>query len=204
MPKPSGPQSPRERKHLYLQRASDKLVCHCNCDDAWITFPPQMDCPWCGCGWLFCCSKCRKAFAFAKCVEINESWEETALRDLNSRGPDFEKPTADDVEAWVAAMKVMCEELEPGQEYVYLDGWFIPTDIEEISMEGMHAYHELNCVPQVEALNDPDVIKELLGNEDYWTENQVPDDDEHDHDDEYEEDGESAEDEEDEEDEDKE
>jgi len=182
MPAPSKSSSPPAvKKHLYLKRANDKLVCHCECQDALITFPPQMDCPWCGCGWLFCCAKCRKAFTFAVAVEVNESWEETALRDLKGRGPDFEPPTPDDVATWVEAMQVMCEELEVGEEYVYLDGWFIPTDTEEISMEGMHSYHEINCVPQVEALQDKAVIEELLGNEEYWMENQVPEDDDHEH-----------------------
>ncbi|QDU27387.1 hypothetical protein ETAA8_24740 [Anatilimnocola aggregata] len=191
----STPLTARPKKHLYLKRANDKLVCHCQCDEALITFPPQMDCPWCGCGWLFCCAKCRKAFSFAVAVELNESWEATALRDLQGRGPGFDAPTEDDVAAWVEAMQVMCEELELGEEYVYLDGWFIPTTVEEISMEGMHSYHEINCVPQVEALTDKSVVEELLSNEEYWTENQVPEDDEHEH-----EEGEDDEDEDDEED----
>jgi hypothetical protein len=174
------PRKPSERKHLYLKKASNELISHCNCTDAPITFPPQMDCPWCGCGWLFCCANCRKAFTFAVAVEVNESWEETALRDLNGRGPNFQ-PTREDVEAWIQAMQVMCEELEPGEEYIYLDGWFIPRNTDEIVVEGMHAYHELDCVPQVKALSDKSILEEVLGNQDYWTENAVPpDDDEHD------------------------
>ena len=167
------------KSHIYLKKASNELVCHCTCYNAPITFPPQMDCPWCGCGWLFCCANCRKAFTFAVAVEMDESWEVTALRDLNGRGPNF-KPTADDVADWVEAMQEMCSELEPGQQYVYLDGWFIPRDTEEILIEGMHSYHELDGVPQVMALEDKSVIADVLGNEDYWAENEVPpDDDEH-------------------------
>jgi len=191
MPKPptqSPPRKPTAKKHLYLQKANDKLVCHCTCDEAYITFPPQMDCPWCGCGWLFCCAKCRKAFAFARAVEVNESWEETALRDLKNRGAEFEEPTEEDIAAWVEAMQVMCQDLEAGEEYVYLDGWFIPTNTEEIVIEGLHSYHELDGVPQVMALTEPEILTELLGNQEYWTENQVPpDEDEHEHG-EYEED----------------
>lgn len=171
---------PSAKKHLYLKKASNELISHCTCDDAPITFPPQMDCPWCGCGWLFCCANCRKAFTFAVAVELEESWETTALRDLNGRGADF-KPTQDDVADWVEAMQEMCGELEVGKEYVYLDGWFIPRETDEIVIEGMHSYHELDGVPQVAALRDKSIIPELLGNEDYWTENEVPDD-EDDHD----------------------
>jgi hypothetical protein len=168
------------KKHLYLKKASDELVSHCTCDDAPITFPPQMDCPWCGCGWLFCCANCRKAFTFAVAVELHESWEATAMRDLGNRAPDF-KPTEDDIAAWVEAMQELCSELEVGQEYVYLDGWFIPRNSEGIEVEGMHSYHELDCVPQVVALQDKAIVEEVLSNQEYWTKNEVPqDEDEHD------------------------
>ncbi len=179
------------QKHLYLKKASNELISHCTCDDAPITFPPQMDCPWCGCGWLFCCANCRKAFTFAVAVEMDESWEATALRDLKNRGKDF-KPTEDDVADWVEAMQELCSEIEVGEEYVYLDGWFIPRDTDEITIEGMHSYHELTCVPQVVALKDKKIIEEVLGNQDYWAENEVPqDEDEHD---DFEDDGEEYED----------
>lgn len=189
MPKPHRP--PPARKHLYLKKASNELISPCTCDDAPITFPPQQDCPWCGCGWLFQCANCRKAFTFAVAVEVDETWEETALRDLNGRGPTFE-PTRDDISAWIEAMQEMCRDLERGQEYVYLDGWFIPRDTEEIQIEGMHSFHDLNCVPQVVALQDTTILEEVLRNQDYWAENEVPpdEDDEHDdyEDDDYEED----------------
>src|SRR6266566_1407987 len=54
---------------IYLRKANDNLVSHCKCDEAYISAPSQMDCPWCGCGWLFTCSHCRKAFTFAEAVE---------------------------------------------------------------------------------------------------------------------------------------
>jgi len=178
----SPPARPAVKKHLYLKKASNDLISHCTCDDAPITFPPQMDCPWCGCGWLFCCANCRKAFTFAVAVEMPESWEATALRDLANRAPDF-KPTEDDIAAWVEAMQEMCGELEVGEEYVYLDGWFIPRNTDEIVIEGMHSYHELNCVPHVAALAEKSILDDTLGNEEYWTENEVPQDEDDEHDD---------------------
>jgi hypothetical protein len=50
-------------KHLYLRKANDDFVSHCKCPkaDSLISSPGQMDCPWCGCGWLFICSRCNKA-----------------------------------------------------------------------------------------------------------------------------------------------
>src|SRR5262249_18861030 len=55
-------------RHVYLRKANNDLVSHCACAqaDALVTAPSQMDCPWCGCGWLFICSRCRKAFTFAE------------------------------------------------------------------------------------------------------------------------------------------
>ena len=195
MPKPPPPK-PTVKKHVYLKKASNELISHCTCEEAPITFPPQMDCPWCGCGWLFCCANCRKSFTFAVAVELNESWETTALRDLNNRGKDFQ-PTEEDVAEWVEAMQELCSEVEVGEEYVYLDGWFIPRDTDEIMIEGMHSYHELTCVPQVEALRDKAILEEVLGNQDYWTENEVPLD-EDDEDDEFEDEDSDDEDDEDE------
>lgn len=46
-------------KTIYLIKDNDDLCSHCACETAYITFPPQMDCPWCGCGWLFSCTACR-------------------------------------------------------------------------------------------------------------------------------------------------
>jgi hypothetical protein len=190
---PTSPAQP-VKKHLYLKKASNELISHCTCDDAPITFPPQMDCPWCGCGWLFCCANCRKSFTFAVAVELNESWEATARRDLGNRGKDF-IPTADDIADWIEAMQELCSEIEVGEEYVYLDGWFIPRETDEITIEGMHSYHELTCVPQVVALEDKAIIEEVLGNEAYWVENEVPQDENDEHDDEFEDDDEDEEDE---------
>ena len=86
-------------KHLYLRKANDDLVSNCRCAkaEALITAPCQMDCPWCGCGWLFICSHCRKAFTFAEAFEVEESWEATgerAIRGLFHASPNPVKLTS--------------------------------------------------------------------------------------------------------------
>ena len=105
---------PLNDDHIYLAKANDNLVSHCRCAEALITFPPQMDCPWCGCGWLFTCIVCRKAFTFAKGVVVSEPWEETAKRDLRNRGKE---PTVDEVSEWVNAMKELLSDVRVGEEY---------------------------------------------------------------------------------------
>ena len=156
---------PFTQGHIYLAKASDKLVSHCRCADGLITFPPQMDCPWCGCGWLFTCIGCGKAFTFAKGIEVPEPWEETAKRDLRRWGKE---PPRDRVSEWVEAMKELLRDVNPGEEYVCLDGMIIPTTATSVCFEGWHSRHDLPFVPQVAALQEPSVLDSTLGDRDYW------------------------------------
>jgi hypothetical protein len=156
---------------IYLAKANDKLVSHCKCKQALITFPPQMDCPWCGCGWLFTCIDCRKAFTFARGVELNESWEDIARRDLTNMWK--RKPVAKDVRDWVGAMKELLADVEAGKDYVCLDGTIIPADAAGIEFEGWHSRHDLEYLPQVAALKKPSIVDKVLANPDYWRSNAV-------------------------------
>jgi hypothetical protein len=158
--------------HIYLVKANDRLVSHCRCGDGQVTFPPQMDCPWCGCGWLFTCVSCRKAFTFATGIVVNESWEETARRDL--RGRSKEDPSDEEVDDWVAAMKELLSDVTEGAEYVCLDGTVIPTTEAEIRFEGWHSWHDLPYVPQVAALSDPSVLQSTIGDPEYWRSTALP------------------------------
>ena len=155
-------------KHLYLRKANEKLVSHCRCAaaDALITSPGQMDCPWCGCGWLFTCMVCRKAFTFAEAVEVDESWEALAKRDIRRffrRAPDDKE-----VEEWVESMQILLRDIHAGEQYVYLDGWVISVDEQNIDIEGWHAWHDLYEVPQVAALEDFSIRTEMLASPEYW------------------------------------
>jgi hypothetical protein len=118
-----------------------------------------MECPWCGCGWLFTCIKCRKAFTFARAVEVTDSWEDLARRDISAMGMD---PTDESVNDWVQSMQAYLSGVVVGEQYVALDGWVIPADAESIDFDGW------KFVPQVAALNDPSIVETLLSNTDYW------------------------------------
>ncbi len=165
-------------KHVYLVKDSDDLVSHCHCKEAHITFPPQMGCPWCGCGWLFTCIECRKAFTFARGVEVNETWEETARRDLTNRWNA--KPSKREVTSWVLAMQELLADVEVGKKYVCLDGAIIPADVDELDIEGWHSHHEFAFVPQVAALTDRSIIDNYLANREYWLKTAIDDDDDDD------------------------
>lgn len=154
-------------EHLYLAKANNDLVCLCNCAEATIASPMQMDCPWCGCGWLFICSGCRKAFTFARAVEVRESWQDTAeqvIRTMYRREPE-----QGEAEQWIDFMKILLKGVRLGQEYVYLDGWVIPASAHAVRMEGWHSNHDLPYVPQVAAMDDPTVSERVLSNRNYWT-----------------------------------
>jgi hypothetical protein len=162
-------------KHIYLAKASNDLVSHCRCEDGLIAFPGQLDCPWCGCGWLFSCLKCRKAFTFGKGIETDQSWESLARGDLFGRWNRI----ADDLEVqqWLNGMRELLDDVEPGQTYVSLDGHFIPADEAEVDIVGWHSHHRLAFVPQVAALQDPSIIDTMLAKRDYWESNRVLHDD---------------------------
>jgi hypothetical protein len=87
----------------FLTKASDMVISHCRCpsENALIMFPAQMDCPWCGCGWLFTCRTCRKAFTFATAVEVEASLEELARQDLSSGFYRGKKVPDDALEDWI-------------------------------------------------------------------------------------------------------
>ncbi|MBI1903016.1 MAG: hypothetical protein HYS13_18105 [Planctomycetia bacterium] len=152
--------------HAYLVKDNNELVSHCPCPQAQIAYPPQADCPWCGCGWLFSCIDCRKAFTFARGVQVSEPWEELGRRDLRAM---FEKePNDDDVDEWVEFMKRFLAEVEVGKQYVVFDGRLIPTDKVRLDFDGWHATHQLDFVPQVAALKDKAILATLLSNVNYW------------------------------------
>jgi hypothetical protein len=164
-------------KHLYLRKANNDLVSHCKCDKAvaLISSPAQMDCPWCGCGWLFICSRCNKAFTFAEGVEVEESWDQTAVRTL--RAMYRREPEPGEAEDWAAFMKILLNDIRPGETYVYFDGYVIATAAQALSIEGWHARHDLEFVPQVAALTDPTVDEGLLSSREYWQCNRIERDD---------------------------
>jgi len=153
---------------IYLRKANDDLISHCRCAEAYIAAPRQMDCPWCGCGWLFPCSVCRKSFTFAEAVEVDFTLEEMARRDIQGNEQSNKEPSKDRIQEWVEFMELILRGIEVGRRYVYFDTYVIPTDADGVQLEGLHSKHDLAVVPQVEALRDRSIVEGLLCNPDYW------------------------------------
>lgn len=156
---------------LFLAKASDDLISHCKCPDTFIGAPAQMDCPWCGCGWLFVCPQCRKVFTFARAEKCELTWEQLAHRDLD--GKYGRQPTQEDVDEWIGFMQMLTRGLQLGTDYVYIDGWIFPTTETPLIFDGMHARHELAGVPQIAALSDRQSLAQTLGNRRYWDERKL-------------------------------
>src|SRR5262245_36774327 len=142
--------------HIYLMKESNLLVSHCKCDDAYVTFPGQLDCPWCGCGWLFSCIACRKAFSFARAVLVDVSWAELARRDFEGQFKREGEPG--EIEELAEALEEIHSGVELGERYVMLDGSFIPVTAAKLQFDGWHSRHDLGFVPQVAALKTRSIV----------------------------------------------
>jgi len=160
-----------ENKVVFLIKANDDLISHCKCEGIPIGAPAQMDCPWCGCGWLFICPNCRRAFTFAWAVEVELGWEQLAHNDLDGKYGNV--PTDQDIAEWIEFMKILLKHIEVGQQYVYIDGWVLPAHQKELRFDGWHSRHELEMAPQTAALTDSSLLDATLGNERYWRENEI-------------------------------
>lgn len=165
---------------LVLKKASQDGVCFCNCEPGLVGVPNQMDCPWCGCGWLFCCVTCGKAFTFATPVEVDMDLTELVRQDFLRRGYS-EDDLPDLVEPGVEYLAHMYEDLEPGHEYVYLDGALIDTQTEPpIQFHGFVAAHDLPALPHLAARQDPSKFDATISDPDYWDSRALPDSEEED------------------------
>ena len=90
----------------------------------------QMDCPWCGCGWLIPCSKCFKSFTFAEIKEIDTPLVEIGRREMAAIGID--DIDDDELHQWASYMGEMMDCFEVGDKVVYLDGGYFSVDSENI------------------------------------------------------------------------
>lgn len=151
---------------IYLKKANSDLIDFCDCDDGLIRSPGQMECPWCGCGWLFTSITCRKAFTFAVAVELETGWQDLAKRDLQGFG--VKDPSKKDINDWITPMKQMLENVKLGQIYAYIDGCVFQKNSTNIKFEGLYARHKFTQLPHTKALSKPLVEKQVLSNPTYW------------------------------------
>jgi hypothetical protein len=165
---------------IYLVRTNSEGICWCSCPEA-IVVPPgcgQAACPWCGCGWLFDCMLCHKAFTFAKAVKLDVPYSAIIQMDRNNRDEQRKDPRVHPMlrqknnpverEREQRRLNVYDLDLEVGKEYVYLDGRIFSTDTAKVSFTGIFAQHDKLELPQIVHRNDKEAMSAALGNRDYW------------------------------------
>lgn len=127
-----------------LVKANDDLISHCSCDTAYAT-NGQLDCPWCGCGWLFTCSTCRRAFTFARVVELAVPPDDERVY----QGADLDF-------------------FEVGELALYLDGMLLGPRDADIDFAGYFARHVMPKLPHANAAQKSD-LEVVFGDRSYWT-----------------------------------
>jgi hypothetical protein len=160
-------------RHKFFFKANDDVLSHCPCEGAPAMSTGQLDCPWCGCGWLIACSLCGKSFTFAEVRETDIPLVELGRREAAARG--LTGISDDEVAAWAGGMADTLDLFEVGDIVVYLDGEYWTVDSTDIAFDGYFARHQLDRLPHVEALSDPAHLNRVLGNPKYWFDRELPD-----------------------------
>lgn len=152
---------------LYLQKSSDEAISWCRCDpkDALVSVPghAQADCPWCGCGWLYSCIVCRKAFTYARAVEIDATPKALVAADLKSFGEVL--PSASMLAEGISTIERL--DLIEGVEYAILDTQPVAVEPGPVSIRGAYGDHDLTELPQ-RAWRPTMADNHILGMPSYW------------------------------------
>jgi len=152
---------------LYLKKATGpQPISFCDClpDEALIASPGQLNCPWCGCGWLFSCTHCRKAFTVATAIESPFSLRELVTADVERY---YKSTQAEDVVLpRLNRMAFMLKHVVPGRNYVYLDGAVHEVGV-EINFAGEYGSHSFRQAPHGEPGATYESLRGPLGR-DYW------------------------------------
>jgi hypothetical protein len=155
-----------------LAKASDDVLSHCQCSTPLASLPGQLDCPWCGCGWLISCTQCRRAFTYARVVEVETDYE-TYVQDDRRRGgyADYDPSELNDCASW---LEDTLADIPVGKTVVYLDGMYFDVGANPGAFEGLYALHALERLPHFEALRTPALLRATLGELSYWLERALP------------------------------
>lgn len=154
----------------FITKANDDVLSRCTCTGVIAAGPAQLDCPWCGCGWLISCMNCRKAFTFARVIDFPGSYRDIVREDFQRRGEDV---TEDDITRGALWMEEAFSNLKIGDIVVWLDGAYMPLDTANFAYDGWHAQHDFDRLPHAVALEQPGALQQTLGNQAYWQEREL-------------------------------
>lgn len=142
----------------WIVKASDEGVSCCSCAEALARLPgaDQLDCPWCGCGWLFSCASCGLAFTYGRIAEV-ETWPTQIAHDmltLNDDGTHAEVIPTRNLGRLPALRDAIANQSSllgaVGSDVVIIDGRVLPLDYEMRSagFVGRRGVHRLSRLPQ--------------------------------------------------------
>jgi hypothetical protein len=154
----------------WLVKSSEDTICFCECDgDNAIAAPPgwsQMDCPWCGCGWLFTCATCGLAFTYAVCKDAPDLTPARLANDYYKRV--FGEPCPPErLRVYAGEVVSKLTPLVVGAEYIVLDGQALNTSITAAVFTGEYANHSLAALPHVKYRGDREGLVQAMCR-DYW------------------------------------
>lgn len=161
------------KKQKFLFKANDDVLSFCQCENEPAMSSGQLDCPWCGCGWMIACSRCTKSFVFAEVRATHIPLMELGRREVAARG--LTTVTEPEIAEWAQGMARMLDKFEVGDIVVYLDGWYWRVDSTDLAFDGDYASHRLDRLPHAEALEDPARLRAILGDQQYWLDRELPD-----------------------------
>lgn len=157
----------------FFFKANDNVLSFCRCEGEPAMSSGQLDCPWCGCGWMIACTKCTKSFVFAQVRETEIPLIELGRREVAARG--LAHVTEQEIAEWAEGMAETLDAFEVGDIVVYLDGSYWTVDSTDIAFDGYYASHTLDRLPHADAMADPALLNRVLGNKKYWLERELPD-----------------------------
>jgi len=131
----------KKKKEKFLFKANNDILSFCQCENEPAMSAGQLDCPWCGCGWMIACSKCTKSFIFAEVRETDIPLIELGRREAAARG--FKTVTDEDIAEWAEGMAEVLDNFEVGDVVVYLDGSYWTIDSTDVEFDGFYASHKL-------------------------------------------------------------
>jgi hypothetical protein len=156
----------------YIAKANDNVISHCKCRAPLASPPGQLDCPWCGCGWMICCTDCGKAFVYGKVVNADDTYDTLIRMNYVRRG--YTNVTDEELQNDARMMEEMLTPFEVGDIVVYFDGCYFSVGEEPIEFEGLYASHKLDRLPHAIALKRPEYLREVLGDVNYWLSRERP------------------------------
>lgn len=163
----------KKKKQKFLFKANNDVLSFCSCDTAPALSEGQLDCPWCGCGWMIACSNCSKSFVFAEVRETDIPLTELARREASVRG--MEDVTEAEITDWAKGMAEKLADFDVGDIVVYLDGVYWKATATNVQFDGLYAAHALARLPHAEALDNPPHLRAVLGDQAYWRDRELPD-----------------------------